>query len=287
MNDKTEHSPDVEPEHTRAEVQTTAPERQSRSNARTVIVIAVVALVAIAAIAALLLANRNKSGAGRPVPAPGSVAAEQSMPTTQAQTEPTITLSPQTAQNAALKLETVGEQLTTNAATTSAVSTGTVQANTYRSTPVVALVGGILRRVNAELGQNVRQGQTMAVVFSDELAMAQSKYLAAVADLEEHHKHHARTMKLVEIGAASREEIEQATTKLRTAEAEVASARQRLLLFGLTAQRVNQLKSSSQISSEVSLPAPVSGSVISRSANPGEVIQADKEILRVADLSSV
>jgi RND family efflux transporter MFP subunit len=41
------------------------------------------------------------------------------------------------------------------------------------------------------------------------------------------------------------------------------------------------------VSSEVSLPAPVSGNVISRTANPGEVIQADKEILRVADLSSV
>jgi len=287
MNDKTEYSPDVQPEHTRAEVQTNASERKSRSNARTVIVIAVVALVGLAAIAALLLANRNKSGAGRPVPAPGNVAVEQSMPTTQPQTEPTVTLSPQAAQNAALKLETVGEQLTTNAATTSAVSTGTVQANAYRTTPVVALVGGILRRVNAELGQNVRQGQTMAVVFSDELAMAQSKYLTAVADLEEHHKHHARTMKLVEIGAASREEVEQSTTKLRTAEAEVASQRQRLLLLGFSAQRVNQLKSSSQISSEVSLPAPVSGSVISRSANPGEVIQADKEILRVADLSSV
>jgi multidrug efflux pump subunit AcrA (membrane-fusion protein) len=38
---------------------------------------------------------------------------------------------------------------------------------------------------------------------------------------------------------------------------------------------------------ESSLPAPVSGTVISRSVNPGEVIAADKELLRVSDLSSV
>jgi len=94
-------------------------------------------------------------------------------------------------------------------------------------------------------------------------------------------------MKLVEIGAASREELEQATTKLRTAEAAVASQRQRLLLLGLPAQRISQLKSSAQVTSEVSLPAPVSGTVISRSINPGEVIAADKELLRVSDLSSV
>jgi cobalt-zinc-cadmium efflux system membrane fusion protein len=151
----------------------------------------------------------------------------------------------------------------------------------------VSLVGGIVRRVNAELGQNIVRGQTAAVVFSDELAEAQSRYLVASAELEEHHKHHSRTLKLVEIGAASKEELEQATSKLKTAETEVASARQRLLLLGLAPQRVNSLRSSSQINSEVNLPSPVTGTVISRSANPGEVIQAEKEILRVSDLSSV
>ena len=289
MNDKTERPPDDQQgrattEVTKAEVRTV---NNGRSHTRAVVLVAVVAVVAIAAIAGLLLWNRSKTGAGRPVPAPRILAGDQSTSATQPQTaESTVTLSPQMAQNAGMKVETVGEQLV-GTGTVGALATGTVQANTYRSTPVVSLVGGILRRVNAELGQSVRQGQTMAVVFSDDLAMAQSKYLSALADLDEHHKHHSRTMKLVEIGAASREEVEQAVTKLRTAEAEVASQRQRLLLLGLGAQRISQLKSSSQVNSEVSLPAPVSGSVISRSANPGEVIQADKEILRVADLSSV
>jgi RND family efflux transporter MFP subunit len=189
-------------------------------------------------------------------------------------------------QRAGIKIEPVGEQVSTDTAS-SAVTTGIVQANAYRATPVVTLVGGIVRRVNAELGQTVARGQTMAVVFSDELAQAESRYLTVQADLEEHHKHHARTTKLVEIGAASREELEQATTKLRSAESELASQRQRLLLLGLSPQRINSLRSSEQVSSEVSLPSPVSGTVIARSANPGEVIQADKEILRVADLSSV
>jgi RND family efflux transporter MFP subunit len=220
------------------------------------------------------------------VPAPRTIADSSASP---AQTEPaesTITLSSEAAQNARIKIETVGEKAM-SAEATGAPVTGTVQANIYRSTPLASLVGGIVRRVNAELGQNVRQGQTLAVIFSDDLAKAQSEYLSSVAELDEHHKHHGRTMKLVEIGAASREELEQATTKLRTAEAAVASQRQRLLLLGLHAQRISQLKSSAQVTSEVSLPAPVSGTVISRSINPGEVIAADKELLRVSDLSSV
>src|SRR6059036_2318149 len=97
-------------------------------------------------------------------------------------------------------------------------TTGVVQPNAYRETPVMSLVGGIVRSVGPELGQNVRKGQIVAVVFSNELADAQSRYLAAVAELDEHHKHHARTEKLVAIGAASHEDLELATSKLKAAE---------------------------------------------------------------------
>jgi RND family efflux transporter MFP subunit len=141
--------------------------------------------------------------------------------------------------------------------------------------------------VAAEAGQEVRRGQPLAVVFSDELAMAQSRYLSAQAELEEHHQHHQRTARLVEIGAASREEFEQATSVLKKAEAEAAAQRQRLLLLGLTPQRVAALRTHAQVGSEVSLFAPVGGTVVSRAANPGEVVEANKEILRVADLSNV
>lgn len=54
---------------------------------------------------------------------------------------------------------------------------------------------------NDQVGNRV--GQTIAVVFSDELAAAQSRYLNAFAHLDEHHKHHVRTIRLVEIRAAS------------------------------------------------------------------------------------
>jgi cobalt-zinc-cadmium efflux system membrane fusion protein len=184
-----------------------------------------------------------------------------------------------------LKIETIGERPTSEA--TGQMATGVVQANSYKETPVVSLVGGIVRAVNAELGQNVKRGQTLAVVFSNELAEAQSRYLTAVATLDEHHRHHLRTMKLVEIGAASRQDLETATSQYREAESNVANLRQKLLLLGLSAQRIYALNSTSQISSEVSVPSPSSGTLTSRTANPGEVIEANKELMRVTDLSTV
>jgi cobalt-zinc-cadmium efflux system membrane fusion protein len=262
--------------------------RSSRRRTNRTAIVAIVAIVAITAVVIVvwLFWRPGSDSAGRPVPTPRNIGAEQPGSASSA-SEPTISLDPEAATRAGIKTEPVGEAMFGGGAMPGQVTTGVVQANAYRTTPVVSVVGGILRRVAAQLGQNVSQGQTMAVVFSDELAMAQSRFLNAVAELDEHHKHHVRTVRLVEIGAASREELEQATTKLKTAESEVASQRQRLMLLGLSSQRISQLKRPSQVGSEVSLSAPVSGTVISRAANPGEVIAADKEILRIADLSSV
>jgi cobalt-zinc-cadmium efflux system membrane fusion protein len=258
------------------------------ARARKTAVVAIVAVVAVAGVALLVwLLSPGRGGAGRPVPAPRTLATDQTnvQDAGSKTTEPAITIAPGQVERAGIKVETVGERMSAEAAGQQA--TGVVQPNAYRETPVVSLVGGILRTVGAELGQNVRKGQTLAVVTSSELAEAQSRYITALAELDEHHKHHVRTERLVEIGAASREELEMATTKLRSAEAELANLRQRLLLLGLSPQRVNALRSSSQVSSDVSLPSPVSGTVTSRTANPGEVIEANKEVMRVTDLSSV
>jgi cobalt-zinc-cadmium efflux system membrane fusion protein len=258
----------------------------SEKRTRKTVIVAVGAVVVVATIAFLLWLFIPRGGGGRPVPAPRNTGPDQT--TNQASNTPgesTLTIDPEQALRAGIKLEIMGERVSTE--TTGQQTTGVVQPNSYRETPVMSLVGGIVRSIGPELGQSVRKGQTIVVVSSNELADAQTKYLAAVAELDEHHKHHARTEKLVEIGAASREELEMANSKLKAAESDVANLRQRLLLLGLSSQRVSALRSTSQVSSEVSLPAPASGTVTSRTVNSGEVIEANKELLRVTDLSSV
>ena len=256
----------------------------SRRNKRKV----TITILSVAAFAAVAIAGWIfwPGKTGRPVSAPRSVSFEES-PTEQAALsgEQRLTLTPEQAERTGLKIEIVGEQPSSEAG--GQISTGTVQANAYKETPVVSLVGGIVRTVNAELGQNVKRGQKIAMVFSNELADAQSKYLAAVAALDEHHRHHMRTVKLVEIGAASRQDLETATSVYREAESNVANLRQKLLLLGMMPQRVDALNSTSQVSSEVTVTAAVSGTLTSRTVNPGEVIEANKELMRVTDLSSV
>ena len=263
--------------------ETEPPSSPTRRRRSIPILVAAIALILVAGVAAWLLWPRQT---GKPVPAPRSVSFEEtSNQPTVAAGDQRLTLTPAQVQHAGLKIETVGEQPSAQAA--GLMTTGTVQANTYQETPVMSLVGGIVRGVSAELGQNVKRGQKVAVVFSNELADAQSRYLAAVAALDEHHRHHLRTIKLVEIGAASRQDLEMATTQYQEAETSVANLRQKLLLLGLSSQRIDSLNSPSQISSEVTVTAPSSGTLTGRSVNPGEVIEANKELMRITDLSSV
>jgi membrane fusion protein, heavy metal efflux system len=249
-------------------------------------IVAVVAIVAVAAIALLLWLFIPRGRGGRPVPAPRTMGSDQTADQAgNAPADSTLAITPEQVQRAGIKIETVGERVSTDAI--GQLTTGVVQPNSYRETPVMSLVGGIVRSVGPELGQSVRKGQTLAIVSSNDFADAQTKYLAAIAELDAHHQHHARTEKLVAIGAASREELEMATSKLKTAQSEIANLRQRLLLLGLSSQRVSALRSTVQVSSEVSLPAPASGTITSRTVNSGEVIETNKELLRITDLSSV
>ena len=254
----------------------------------------IVVLLVISAVGLILLLQPGSSNqAGRPVPAPTGLPVPTPSVETKGETQPrpgdlTITLAPNEFENAQIKTE-----VATTEAVVSGVSgagqrtTGTVQSNAYKELPVLPVAGGITREVSAQLGDKVTRGQLLATIFSTELANAQSDYLKMAAELEEHHKHHQRAIELVEIGAMSREELEGAISKYKAAQASVASERQRLMLLGVSQREIDALRTSDQVRSLISVPAPISGTVISRTVNPGEVVATGKELFRVADLSNI
>lgn len=194
-----------------------------------------------------------------------------------------VSLTPEAIERAGIKTAEVKSQTAAAAVTVPA----TVMSNAYRDTKVNALVGGIVRQVPAELGSQVHRGQPLAVVFSSELADAQMKYLSMRAMFHADHQKLQRTQKLVDLGAASRQELEDVTATHTAHETELAAAGQRLLLLGLVPERVAKLENASQVVSEITVPSPADGIVITRAVNPGQVVGAAQEMFVVTDLSSV
>src|SRR5262252_2631724 len=168
-----------------------------------------------------------------------------------------------------------------------ATAPGSVTANAYREVKVTPIAPGIVTKVHADLGTVVKRGTPLLTLFSAELADSQTKYLSMSAMLEADHKKLERTQRLVEIGAASRQELEEITAAHEAHETEVAAARQRLQLLGLSGEQVRALRGSSQVVSTIVVPAPIAGVVTSRSANLGQVVAVGQELLSVTDLSEV
>jgi RND family efflux transporter MFP subunit len=194
-----------------------------------------------------------------------------------------VSLTSDAVERAGIKIAEVGSRTAVGAITVPA----TVMSNAYRDTKVNALVGGIVRQVSAELGNPVERGQPLAVIFSAELADAQMKYLSMRAMLQADHQKLQRTQKLVDLGAASRQELEEITAVHAAHETELAAARQRLLLLGLSSGQAATLERAAQVVSEVTVPSPANGTVITRAVNPGQVIGAGQDLFVVTDLSSV
>jgi len=164
---------------------------------------------------------------------------------------------------------------------------GVVNPDEYHEVHVTPLVGGVIRQVPVVLGDHVRRGQSMAVIFSSDLADAETGYLAMLAELEADHKKLERTQNLVKLGAASQQEEEEVTADHAAHEAHVRAALEKLRLFGASDRQIAALKQAEQIDANFSVPAPINGIVLTRTANLGLVTNMSQELFTVADLSTV
>jgi RND family efflux transporter MFP subunit len=164
---------------------------------------------------------------------------------------------------------------------------GVVEPNAYRQVAVTPLVAGRVTRVSTELGASVRRGQTLAQIYSPELAEVQTKYVSAKAMLGAHDRELQRTQKLVEIGAASRQELERTHAEHAAQTAAVQSARSQLELLGVPASTVDALGTGSNVNATTSVPAPMDGIVTERAANVGLNVDPATKLFTVVDLSMV
>ena len=194
-----------------------------------------------------------------------------------------VTLTPEMAARAGIK--------TMSASAGAAVSTlrlpGVVQPNAYREVAVTALVSGRVTQVSAELGARVTAQQPLATIYSPELAEAQTAFIAARAEQVSHQQRQTRTQRLVAIGAATREELEEHEAERAQIDAEVEIARSRLALLGIPEERTQRLAGPQDVVTTIAVRAPLAGTVTKRSANVGLNIDPATPLFTVVDLSSV
>jgi len=225
--------------------------------------------------------NSNQGiAAGAVQPAAGGTS---SAPAAAAASEAVVTLTPEAIQRAGIVLAPVS----TGRDTSSLRLPGVVQPNAYKQVVITPLVGGRVTQVLAELGQSVRRGQALAEIFSPELAEAETRFVSAGAELDAHERELQRTEKLVEIGSASRQELERLHAEHTAKLTAVESAKSRLELLGLSASAIASLGPGKAVGAVTTVSAPIAGIVTERTANTGLNVDQTSKLFTLVDLSTV
>jgi cobalt-zinc-cadmium efflux system membrane fusion protein len=164
---------------------------------------------------------------------------------------------------------------------------GTVQVDEQRIARIGASVTGRIKDIEVTLGQNVKNGQLLATLNSTELAQNQLVYIKAAQQIGLQTKAVERAKLLQEADVIGAAELQRRQAELSAAQADLNAARDQLLVLGMNESAIDKLSSTGQIRSYSNVTARLSGTVISRKVNLGQVVQPAEELFIIADLSHV
>lgn len=146
---------------------------------------------------------------------------------------------------------------------------GLVAYDESRQYAVSSKVEGWIERLHVnQSGQQVRKGQPLLEIFSPDLVAAQQEYLLALES-----SRRLTPSPFPEIAAGGQRLLD--------------AARSRLRYWDISAQQINQLEQTRQVSRTLTLYSPNSGIVTMKKALQGMRIMAGEELLQIADLSRV
>lgn len=167
---------------------------------------------------------------------------------------------------------------------------GKIVANENRLAHLSARVPGRIVTVYADLGDRVKQGDRLLLLDSPAFGEAQLEYRKARNALGVTEKAFERAQALLDRGAIGAGEHQRREADYENAQADLHEAEEKLHLLGMTEREIQLLAAKTLPHAEVaqvSLRAPFRGEVIERNATVGEVVDPNKTLFTVADLSTV
>jgi cobalt-zinc-cadmium efflux system membrane fusion protein len=156
---------------------------------------------------------------------------------------------------------------------------GEIKFNEDRTAHVVPRVAGVVDSVSANLGQEVKRGQVLAVLSSPSLSEQRSALQSAQRRLALARTTHEREKKLWEEKISPQQDYLQAEQAMQEAQIAVANANQKLLALGATP--------GSAALGRYELRAPFDGMVVEKHISLGESVKEDVNVFTISDLSSV
>lgn len=168
-------------------------------------------------------------------------------------------------------------------------TTGTVAFNGDRSTQVLAPVSGPVSQLLVQPGASVSRGTPLATVASPDFAAAVAAYRKAVGTAENAQRIADQDVQLFKTDAIARRDVEQAQTDAASAAADREAALEQIRSLGIDPATIAQVRANPTLTNVPAvIRAPISGVVVERLINPGQLLQAGTTpAFTIADLSTV
>lgn len=167
--------------------------------------------------------------------------------------------------------------------------TGEVRLNENTEVHVSPRIPGVVRKVNVDIGADVKEGDVLFTMDSVELGEALSDYEKnkALAALSQKNYRREKSLFDQKIGA----EIDMIEAQMQYEEYQTAqkASEQRLHVLGLSDGDIAAINSADEksLSGALAVRAPISGTVIEKHAVIGELVGPEKGTMIIADLSAV
>ncbi|WP_128080076.1 efflux RND transporter periplasmic adaptor subunit [Roseicella frigidaeris] len=183
------------------------------------------------------------------------------------------------------------------------IAEGRIAYNEDRATPVFSPFNGRVVRAEARMGDTVKAGDTLLEIETTDLAGAANDLLSAAdaankarATLDQAKREETRQANLFSARAASQRDVEQARVSagtaaddLRSAQATLAAARDKLRVLGRSPEEIARIEQTRMVNAVVPVLAPIGGTVTQRKVGPGQWLSsgAADPIYTIADLSTM
>ena len=158
--------------------------------------------------------------------------------------------------------------------------TGVVQPDITRAVPVVSLASGRVVELKARLGDEVKKGQVLLRVQSNDVSGAYQNYLKAAANERLSHNQLDRAQVLFDKGAVSKSALEQAQAAEDGAKADLTASTEQMRLLGIDKERPSGI---------VEIVAPISGVITDQQVTNSSGVQglSGPNPFTISDLSSI
>lgn len=188
--------------------------------------------------------------------------------------------------------ETLAAQLKLAAAGTAPMAetvrvAGRIDFDEQRLARIGATVTGRVTDIHAMVGQEVKKGETLALINSSELSAAQLSYLKSRAQMELTRRNAERAKALFQADVIGAAEMQRRESEFDIAGAETRAARDQLRVLGVSAAAIERLAKTGAIDSVTPVASSLSGVVVERRVAHGQVVEPTDALFSVADLSRV